>query len=173
MRQLIDANQHVWAAKFFSTWSTLDSTMDGMPSRRVSFSLQVEETTVDDRILLYNRHHGTRDSMNSGMDRLETIFGIELGLESGSSKTGDVQLGSPRNDGVDKANIQLFHRTVCKMGARCFAEICFAAVEDSLGNSMVVITQRTLYLHPPFAYTSRIRVSICGYQYKVHVIMKK
>ena len=115
---------------------------------------------TDDEILLDNRHHGTCDSMNGEMDRSETIFGIEEGLESGISKMGDVQPGSPRNDGVNKANIQLFHREVCNMRARCFAELCFAAVEDSLGNSMVVITQRTLYLHPPFGYTSRIRVSI-------------
>ena len=38
--------------------------MDGMPSRRVSFSLQVEETTTDDEILLDNHHHDTCDSMN-------------------------------------------------------------------------------------------------------------
>ena len=37
------------------------------------------------------------DSMNGEMDRSETIFGIEEGLESGISKTGDVQPGSPRN----------------------------------------------------------------------------
>ena len=115
--------------------------MDGMPSRHASFSLQVEETTTDDEILLDNRHHGTCDSMNGEMDRSETIFGIEEGLKSGISKTGDVQLGSPRNDGVNKANIQLFHCEVCKMGARCFSELCFVAVKDNSGNSMAVITQ--------------------------------
>ena len=66
--------------------------MDGTPSRRVSYSLQVEETTMDDEILLDNHHHGTCDSMNSEMDRSGTIFGIEEGLESGISKTGDVQV---------------------------------------------------------------------------------
>ena len=65
------------------------------------------------------------------------------------------------------------HCEVCKMGAKCFPELCFAAVEDSSGNSMVVITQRTLSLHPPFGYVSRIRVSISGFQYEVHVMMKK
>ena len=99
--------------------------MDGTPSRHVSFSLQVEETTTDDEILLYNRCHGTCDSMNGEMDRPETIFGIEEGLESGNSNTGNVQPGSPRNDGVNKANIQLFYREVCEMGARCFTELCF------------------------------------------------
>ena len=87
--------------------------MDGTPSRRVSFSLQVEETTTDNESLLDNCHHGTCDSMNGEMDRSETIFGMEAGLESGRSKTGDVQPGSPRNDGVNKANIQLFHHEVC------------------------------------------------------------
>ena len=87
--------------------------MDGTPSRRESFSLQVEETTTDNESLLDNCHHGTCDSMNGEMDRSETIFGMEAGLESGCSKTGDVQLGSPRNDGVNKANIQLFHHEVC------------------------------------------------------------
>ena len=64
--------------------------MDGTPSRHVSFSLQVEETTTDDEILLDNRHHGTCDSMDGEMDRPETIFGIEEGLECGISKTSDV-----------------------------------------------------------------------------------
>ena len=146
--------------------------MDGTPSRCVSFSLQAEETMMDDEILLDNCHHGMRDSMNSEMDRSEIIFGMEVGLESGRSKTGDVQPGSPRNDGVNKANIQSFHREVCEMGARCFVKLCFAAVEDSLGNPMV-ITQQTLYLHPLFGYMSQIRVSIWGYQYEVHVLMKK
>ena len=100
--------------------------MDGTPSRCVSFSLQVEETMTDDEILLDNRHHGTCDSMDGEMDRSETIFGIKEGLESGISKMGNVQPGSPRNDGVNKVNIQLFHREVCKMGARCFTELCFA-----------------------------------------------
>ena len=130
--------------------------MDGTPSIHVSVSLQVEETTMDDEILLDNRHHGTCDSMNGEMDRSETIFGMEVGLESGRSKTGDVQPGSPRNDGVNKVNIQLFHHEVCEMGARCFAELCFVAVKDSSDNLMVVITQQTLYLRPPFGYTSRI-----------------
>ena len=51
--------------------------MDGTPSRRVPYSLQVEETTTDDEILLDNRHHGTCDSMNGEMDRSETIFAGE------------------------------------------------------------------------------------------------
>ena len=69
--------------------------MDGTPSRRVSFCLQVEETTTDDEILLDNRHLGKCDSMDGEMDRPETIFGIEEGLECGISKTGDVQPDSP------------------------------------------------------------------------------
>ena len=48
--------------------------MDGMTSRRVSFSLQVEEATMNDKILLDNHHHGMCDSLNSEMDRSETIF---------------------------------------------------------------------------------------------------
>ena len=104
--------------------------MDGTPSRHVSFSLQVEETTTDYEILLDNRHHGTCDSMNGEMDRSETIFGIEEGLESGISKTGDVQPGSPRNDGVNKANIQLFHREVCEMGASFHRFLAGEGVRD-------------------------------------------
>ena len=50
---------------------------DGTPLRPVSFSLQVEETTTDDKILFDNRHHGTCDSMNGEMDRSETIFAGE------------------------------------------------------------------------------------------------
>ena len=56
------------------------------------FSLQVEETITDNEILLDNGHHGTCDSMNSEMDRSETIFGIKEGLESGISKMGNVQV---------------------------------------------------------------------------------
>ena len=79
MRQLlIGANRHVWAARSFPTWSALYSMMDGTPSRHVSFSLQVEETTTDIEIVLDNHHHGTCDSMNGEMDRSETIFGIEV-----------------------------------------------------------------------------------------------
>ena len=87
--------------------------------------------------------------------------------------TDNVELGSPRNDGIDKVKIKMFHREVCEMGARCFPELCFAAVEDSSGNSMVMITQRTLNLHPPFGCMSQIQVSISGFQYEVHVMMKK
>ena len=87
---MIGANQHVWAARSLPTRSALYSTMDGTLSRCVSFSLQVEETTTDDEIILDNRHHGTCDSMDGEMDRSEKIFGIEEGLESGISKTGDI-----------------------------------------------------------------------------------
>ena len=48
-----------------------------MPSRHVSFSFQVEETTTDDDIQLDNHHHGTCDSMNGKMDMSETIFAGE------------------------------------------------------------------------------------------------
>ena len=89
---LIGANRHVWVARSSSTWSALYSAMDGTPSRHISFSLQVEETTTDDEIVLDNRHHHTCDSMNGEMDRSEIIFGIEEGLESGISKMGDVQV---------------------------------------------------------------------------------
>ena len=128
--------------------------MNGTPSRCVSFSLQVKETMTNDEILIYNCHHGTCNSMHGDIDRSETIFGIVVGLESGFSKMYDVQPGVTRNDGVDKANIQLFHHEVCEMGARCFAELCFAVVMDSSDNSMVVIIQQTLYLHPLFGYRS-------------------
>ena len=81
----------------------------------MSFSLQVEETSTDDKILIDNCHHGTCNSTNSEMDRSETIFGIKIGLESGCSEADDVEPGLLRNDDVDKANIQLFHYEVCKI----------------------------------------------------------
>ena len=141
--------------------------MDVTPSRVVSFALQAEETMSDDEILIDDCQHGRET------DRSEIVAGMEVGLESGYSNTDDVEPGSPRNDGVDKVKTGIFHREVCEMGARCFLELCFAAVEDSSGNSTVMITQRTLNLHPLFGYMSRIQVSISGFQYKVHVMMKK
>ena len=46
-----------------------------------------------------DRRHGTRGSETG---RSEIIVGMEVGLQSGYSKTNDVEPGSPRNDGVDK-----------------------------------------------------------------------
>ena len=84
------------------------------------------------------------------MDRSEIVAGMEVGLESGYSNIDDMEPGLPRNDGVDKVKTKLFHREICEMGTRCFPELCFATVEDSSGNSMIMITQRNLNLHPPF-----------------------
>ena len=52
-----------------------------------------------------------------------------------------------RDDGIDKVH-KLFYCEVCKMVAKCFPELCFATVKDSSGNSLIVITQQTLNLHP-------------------------
>ena len=82
-----------------------------------------------DEILSDNYHHGTCDNMNSEIDK---IVRMEVSLESVYCKTNDVELGSPisRNNDVDKVN-KLFHCEVCKMEAKCFIELCFAAVDDS------------------------------------------
>ena len=121
--------------------------MDVTPSKCISFTLQAEETTTDDEILIDNRQYGTHGRET---DRSEIAAGMEVGLESGYSNTDNMEPGSPRFDGVDKVKTELFHREICEMGTRCFPELCFAAVEDSSGNSMIMITQRTLNLHSPF-----------------------
>ena len=113
----------------------------------VCLSLQIEETMNDDKILIDNHLH----SMCNCMDRSEIIVRMEIGLENGHGKTDDVDLGSPRNNGVDKVN-KLFYHEVSQMGATCFPELCFTAAKYSSGNSMVVITQPTLIIHPPFDY---------------------
>ena len=46
------------ALKVFCKWSSLDLTMD---VRCMSFSLQIQETTSDDEILIDICHHGTWD----------------------------------------------------------------------------------------------------------------
>ena len=50
--------------------------------------------------------------------------------------------------------------------------MCFAKARDDAGNSMVVITQKTLMFHRPFCFTSRIQITIRGMEYEVHVMMK-
>ena len=80
-----------------------------------------------DEILSDNCHHGMYDNINS---EIYKIVRMEVSLESVYCKTDDVKLGSPRNYDVDKVN-KLFHREVCKMEAKCFIELCFAAIEDS------------------------------------------
>ena len=47
-----------------------------------------------------DRHHVTRDGE---MDSSEIIFRKQVGPECGHSNTDDVELGSPKNDGIDKA----------------------------------------------------------------------
>ena len=138
--------------------------MDVTPSR---VALQVEETTADDKILIDDHHLGSETG------RSEVIVGMEVGLESGYNKTDNAEPALLRNDGIDKVKTELFHHEVCEMGAKYFPELCFATVEDSAGNSMVIITQQTLNLHSPFGYMSRIRVSIAAFQYEVHMMMKK
>ena len=76
---------------------------------------------------------------------------MEVGLNNRHSKIDDVELVLV-NDGVDKM-YKLFHCEVCKMGAKCFLKLSFATVENSLGNSMVVITQQTLTIHLLFGFT--------------------
>ena len=69
--------------------------MDATPSRRMSFALQLEETTSKDEILIDDRRrHGMRGSETG---RSDIIVGMEVGLESGYSKTNDVEPGSPRS----------------------------------------------------------------------------
>ena len=51
------------------------------------------------------------------MDRSEIIVRMEIGIESGHSKTDDVELVSPRNNGLNKVN-KLFHHEVCEMGTK-------------------------------------------------------
>ena len=89
--------------------------------------------------------------MESEIDRAAIIVRMEIGLNNGHSKIGDVELVLV-NDGVDKM-CKLFHREVCKMGAKYFLKLSFATVENSLGNSMVIITQQTLTIHPLFGFT--------------------
>ena len=72
---------------------------------RASFALQVEESMTDNEI--DDRHHGTHDSE---MDRSEIIIGMEVGLESGHSRTGVLELGLPRNDGFNKVKSELYLR---------------------------------------------------------------
>ena len=99
-----------------------------------------EEITSDDEILSDNCPHGTCDSMDNEMDRSVIIIRIEVGLASGYNKTDNVELGSPRDNDIDKVK-KLFHCEVCKMETKYFPELCFAAVKDSSGNLMVMITQ--------------------------------
>ena len=79
------------------------------------------------------------DSMESEIDRAAIIIRMEVGLNNGHSKIGAVEPVLV-NDGVDKM-YKLFHREVCKMEAKYFLKLSFAAVENSSGNSMVAITQ--------------------------------
>lgn len=48
------------------------------------------------------------------------------------------------------------------MGATCFPELCFTAVKYSSGNSMVIITQPTLIIHPPFDYVQEYALTFQG-----------
>ena len=129
--------------------------MDETPSRRVTFAVRVEETSTDDEVLID--------------DHRNSISEVTTGTEDGNSNTGDVEM----NNGADKMKIKSFHREVCDTVAKRFPELCFVAVQDFSGNSMIVITQRTLNHHPHFGYVSRIRVIILAFQYEVHVIMRK
>lgn len=61
-----------------------------------------EEITSDDEILIDNRPHGTCDSMDNEMDRSVIIIRMEVGLASGYNKTDNVELGSPRDNDIDK-----------------------------------------------------------------------
>ena len=124
--------------KSLHIWFALDLTMDAMLSRHMFVALQVEETTADDEILIDDHHCGT---CGSETGRPEVIVGMEVGLESGYNKTDNVEPGLLRNDGVDKVKTELFNREVCEMGAKCFPELCFAAVKYSAGNSMLIIMQ--------------------------------
>ena len=149
--------------------SALSFRMDETPSRRVSFARQGEETT-DDEVLIDDHRHGMCSSGGS-----ERTVRIEVGDEGISEETdsNNVELGSPRCNIIDKAKIESFHHEVCELGVDRFPELCFSPVQDISGNSMLVITQRTVMLHPPFGYTSRIQVTITGFEYEVHVLMKK
>ena len=133
--------------------------MDETPSRRVTFAVQVEETsteTLTDNEVLINDHHNSNSEVTAGM-------------EDGNSNNGDVEM----NNGADKMKIKSFHRKVCDTVAKRFPELCFVSVQDFSGNSMIVITQQTLNHHPPFGHVSRIHAIILVFQYEVHVMMRK
>ena len=168
--------------------------MDETPSRRVAFDLRVEESTTDtdsleESLIDENYQGGTCDGESdgprstAGMEdsdqsmvtdeptRPNSLSGVN-DRTSCDSVSAENDERTDRASEVDKAEIESFHRKVCEMEA-CFPELCFSPVRDLSGNSMVVITQRTVMLHSPFGYTSRIRVLITGFQYEVHVLMKK
>ena len=118
--------------------------MDKTPSRRISAAIH-DETTTDAEVLIDDHLNGMRS---------EIITGTEAGLENRDSNAGDMKQGSSINNAADKVKIESFHHEVCDTVAQCFPELCFISVQDISGNSMVVITQRTLNLHPSFGYIS-------------------
>jgi len=97
----------------------------------------------------------------------ESTTRTEMSEVAGEQDSGAVEIGE-----VDRAEYELFHNEVCELGARYFPDMCFAKARDDAGNSMVVITQKTLMFHRPFGFTSRVQITIRGMEYEVHVMMK-
>jgi len=151
------------------------------PTRNVSFARVIrarddyrEETFDNEDVTcetdLCDSQHGSQQEERVGAD---TEARAAEGSASVSVGVSVVEDQPPKIDESDKAKNETFHNEVCENLARHFQDLCFVKAYDSAGNSMVVVTQRTLMFHPPMGFTSRIRITIRGFKYEVSVMMKK
>ena len=145
-------------------------TMADTPSRPVSFArtveIGVERRNDSDHEDVTCEAADTRTSNPSTMH-------VVTGVEQGSVVDSVDEQRPSKIDECDKAKNERFHSEICYKLASIFPDLCFVKAHDNSGNSMVVITQRTLMFHPPMGFTSRIQVTIRGSEYEVHVMLRK
>ena len=142
------------------------------PRRRVSFGSRSSQGREGDDVRITNDEEFNITCETSILD--DQHVGSESGGNVGVLRDGlqDKQQLLEINE-YNKIKNEEFHREVSDMLSTVFPELCFVKANDDTGNSMIVITQRTLMFHPPIGFTSRIQVTIRGFNYEVHVLMKK
>ena len=78
----------------------------------------------------------------------------------------------PSQTAVEPANIvTLFEKNVIESASHDFSELAFTLGFNGLV-PFLTITQRNLFDHPPFGFTSRIQITMQYKNYKVHILMR-
>jgi len=91
---------------------------------------------------------------------------VESEASRGNEQEEELQMSM--SQAVSSSALQL--ETLCKAGEQRFRGLAFVLGHTGKGRTQVLtVTQRELYHHPPFGYTSRVHIVFAGNDYTVNI----
>lgn len=100
---------------------------------------------------------------------------IRVGTGTANSETADEQAQELRALVLQNfsSNV-LYLETICRTGELRFQELAFTVGHTAEEKTpTLIVTQRELYLHPPFGYTSRVHIAITENVYTVNILLTR